>query len=160
MKFCSHFQRNETIYDVKKLFENWKYFLNEEKKEINTKEELVTHLEQNPSDNLPTNINIDNPKGTAKAFRGSEAVELPFDYGEWTSLINPADGMGWDLIIAPGSSKTSQNLKPIGHVEYADGSGNDKMIVANGGSISAESKEVINKFFEGLGDSFKEVEWY
>ena len=83
-----------------------------------------------------------------------------FDSGEWTRLINPADGMGWDVIIAPGSSKTSQNLKPVGHVEYADGSGNDKMIIASGGSISSSSKEIINKFFEEQGDSFKEIEWY
>jgi len=145
---------------VKTLFENWRQYLNEEKIEQSSKEDLKTYLDQNPSESLPTKINIENPKGSMKTFKGAKEMKLPFDYGEWTNIINPADNMGWDLIIAPGSNSTSQNLKPVGHAEYTDGSGNDKIIVADGGTISAADQEIISNFFKDLEGKFKEVEWY
>lgn len=143
-----------------KIINKWRQYLKEEK-EISSKDELKKHLEANPTDSLPTKINIENPKGTMRSFKNTEKKELPFDYGEWSQLKNPADGDPWDLIIAPGSSKTSQNLKPVGHVEYADGSGNDKIIVSDGGNISDEDKEVISNFFSELENApFKEPQWY
>ena len=154
------FQKNKTIYNVKLLFENWRNYLKEEKKEISSKDELRAFLEKNPSKLRPTNINIDNPKGSTKSFASAEEKELPFDYGEIRDVYNTADNMGWDLIFAPGSSKTSQNLQLVGHIEYADGSGNDKMIVASGGAISSGDKETIKSFFDDLEGVFKDIEWY
>ena len=145
---------------MKVLFENWRQYLKEEKKEISSKEELVNYLNDNPSETLPTKINIENPAGTVKAFKGTQEKKLPFHYGEWPHITNPADNMGWDLIIAPGSSKTSQNLKPIGHAEYADGSGNDKIIISDDGIISEPDKKIISEFFKEFKNIFKEIEWY
>ena len=44
--------------------------------------------------NSNLNIFLDNPKGTTKKFGGVSPTVLPFDYGEWTDIINPADGDG------------------------------------------------------------------
>jgi hypothetical protein len=143
---------------VKTLFENWRKYLTE-KQEIQSKEELIKFLEENPSEISPTKINIDYPKGTLKKFGGADETTLPFDYGELTALINPADKQGWDIIIANNSSSNSQNLKPVGHAEYSSGAGNDKIIVADGGNLSSGEKQEIAEFFSERG-SFKDVEWY
>jgi inorganic pyrophosphatase len=145
---------------VIEIINKWRQYIKEEK-EIASKDELIKHLELNPADSLPTKINIENPKGSMRSFKNTEEQKLPFHYGEWSDLKNPADGDPWDLIIAPNSSETSQNLKPVGHVEYTDGSGNDKIIIADGGNISDEEKEAISNFFSGLENApFKEPEWY
>ena len=48
-------------------------------------------------------IYLDNPKGSFKNF-GDDLVEMTFDYGEFPEFINPADDMGWDIIIVPSES--------------------------------------------------------
>ena len=90
--------------------------------------ELRTFLEDNPEENFT--INIDNPVHSYKKFGQDKSYQLPFDYGEWPELINPADDMGWDLIIVPsasGGSSPAQNLKIIGVVKY-DGLKKKEMI--------------------------------
>ena len=154
---------------MKLLFENWRGYIREiysprESVTIATRKELKKYLEQNPEENFT--INIDNPVDSYKKFGTGTPHRLPFDYGEWPELINPADDMGWDLIIVPsasGGSHPAQNLKIIGVVEY-DGEkapnkeGNDKMIVAPGRNILDSDKKIIKDFFEKLSD-FKKVKW-
>ena len=151
------------------LFENWRKYIREiysprESITIPTKEELKNYLEQNSEENFT--INIDSPIGSYKKFGSETLHQLPFDYGEWPELINPADDMGWDFIIVPsasGGSSPAQNLIIIGVAEY-DGEkvpskkGNDKVIIAPGGNILESDKEIINVFFEKL-DDFKKVNW-
>ena len=43
-------------------------------------------------------------------FGGVDPITLPFDYGEYPEIVNPADGMGWDIIIVPGSTKENKDL--------------------------------------------------
>ena len=142
----------------------------EEKKSINTKEELIEIIKQDPNQN----IYLDNPKGTTKKFGGSEPRKLPFDYGEYTELINPADDMGWDIILLPGSTKDDKNLLPVGHVSYHTESelweeherkipknigANHKMLITKDGKYSGAAKTLIENFFDDLWQ-FKEVIWY
>jgi len=102
-------------------------------------------------------------------------VELPFDYGEYPELINPADGMGWDIVIVPSSSKNDKDLLPVGHASYSgdekewkenssremprDLTNNHKIIVASGGEYTTEDKALIVNFF-GQRWQFKELVWY
>ena len=81
---------------------------------IKTKEEVIAIVNKNPN----YKIFLDNPKGTTKKFGGLTPKVLPFDYGEWPKLINPADNMGWDLIIVPSSNEKDKNLIPVGIVDY------------------------------------------
>ena len=125
---------------------------------IDTLEEIVTYIGNVPDQE----INLDNPKGSYKGFGRKEKVPLPFDYGEYPSLINPADNLGWDIIIVPSSSKNDKKLIPVGHVQYTgrpDKEGNDKIIIAPKGQYTFEDKEIINDFFDPL-DRFKPVKWY
>ena len=154
---------------MKLLFENWRKYLKEaysprESITIPTKEDLKEFLEENSEENFT--INIDNPIDSFKRFGTATYHQVPFDYGEWPELINPADDMGWDLIIVPsasGGSAPAQNLNIVGVVEY-DGEkaphkkGNDKMIIAPGGNILDSDKKIIEDFFEKLPD-FKKVNW-
>ncbi len=84
---------------MKLLLENWREFLKEEKRTINTKEELIDLIRQDPKQE----IYLDNPKGTTKKFGGVNPRVLPFDYGEYPQLINPADGMGGDFLLTLSS---------------------------------------------------------
>ena len=110
-------------------------------------------------------IYLDNPMGTEKSFgRGKEnKVELPFDYGEYPDIINPADNMGWDLIIVPSATKDDELLMPVGHVEYSkdrrDKQGNDKIIIAPNTQYTDEDKAIIDDFFANL-EGFQPVRWY
>lgn len=128
---------------------------------IPTRGEMVEFISENPNQE----INLDSPKGSRKAFgRGEEnKVELPFDYGEYPGIINPADNMGWDIIIVPSASDEAPNLVPVGHAAYskdrADKVGNDKIIIAPDGIYSAEDEEIINNFFEEL-EGFDPIRWY
>ena len=156
---------------MKHLLENWKEFLSEEKEIINSKDELIKILRDNPNQK----IFLDNPKGTTKKFGGEDPVELPFDYGEYPELINPADGMGWDIVIVPSSSKNDKDLLPVGHASYSgdekewkenssremprDLTNNHKIIVASGGEYTTEDKALIVNFF-GKRWQFKELVWY
>ena len=156
---------------MKHLLENWKEFLSEEKEIINSKDELIKILRDNPNQK----IFLDNPKGTTKKFGGEDPVELPFDYGEYPELVNPADGMGWDIVIVPSSSKNDKDLLPVGHASYSgdekewkenssremprDLTNNHKIIVASGGEYTTEDKALIVNFF-GQRCQFKELVWY
>jgi len=111
-------------------------------------------------------IFIDVPKGAKKGFGATEKRPVPFDYGEFPDYINDADGMGWDLIIAPSESGKEWNkvgnLLPVGRVDYKEGTGkegNDKIVMASGGKISEEDKEALKVFFDGISDRFEAPRW-
>jgi len=156
---------------MKKLLESWKKFLIEKKQTIKTKAELIDLLKKDPDQK----IFLDNPKGTTKKFGGVDPIELPFDYGEYPELINPADGMGWDFIIIPGSTENDKDLTPVGHVSYTGNKeewaenttrempaglkGNHKIFVASGGRLSADGKKIIEDFFKERWQ-FEDPEWY
>ena len=126
---------------------------------IPTLKEIVTYIGNVPDQE----INLDNPKGSYKGFGHKKKIPLPFDYGEYPNLINPADNLGWDIIIVPSSSKNDKQLIPVGHVQYnasrPDKKGNDKIIIAPEGQYTFRDKEIINDFFDPL-DRFKPVKWY
>ena len=155
---------------MREILNNWKNFLNEEKMVISSKEELIDLIKKKPDQK----IYLDNPKGTAKKFGGAKPRKLPFDYGEYTELINAADNMGWDIILMPNSSKDDKNLLPIGHISYREekelwkkyGMGrpkniedNHKIFLAKDGEASQGDKDSMEKFFKELWQ-FKEIEWY
>ena len=126
---------------------------------IPTLREIVTYIGNVPNQE----INLDSPKGSYKGFGRKKKIPLPFDYGEYPFLINPADGLGWDIIIVPSSSENDKHLIPVGHVEYnasrPDKKGNDKIIIAPQGYYTFQDKEIINDFFDPL-DRFEPVKWY
>ena len=130
-------------------------------------------------------IYLDNPKGSIKNF-GERAIKMPFDYGEYPEFINPADDMGWDVVIVPSASGEFKDiirgdyhsLEPVGLVpvnpdpedwaentkssENPDGKrppiGNDKIILAPNGQFSDQDKNEIDLFFDGLWQ-FEKVIW-
>ena len=114
---------------------------------IPTLREIVTYIGNVPNQE----INLDNPKGSYKGFGREEKIPLPFDYGEYPFLINPADNLGWDIIIVPSSSKNDKKLIPVGHVH--------KIIIAPKGQYTSHDKDIIDGFFDPL-DRFKPVKWY
>ena len=125
---------------------------------IPTLREIVTYIGNVPNQE----INLDNPKGSYKGFGRKKKIPLPFDYGEYPFLINPADDLGWDIIIVPSSSKNDKKLIPVGHVQYTgrpDKEGNDKIIIAPKGQYTSDDKDIIDDFFDPL-DRFKPVKWY
>ena len=125
---------------------------------IPTLREIVTYIGNVPNQE----INLDSPKGSYKGFGRKKKIPLPFDYGEYPKLINPADGLGWDIIIVPSSSKNDKQLIPVGHVQYTgrpDKEGNDKIIIAPKGQYTSADKDIIDDFFDPL-DRFKPVKWY
>ena len=125
---------------------------------IPTLEEIVTYIKNVPDQK----IYLDNPKGSYKGFGREEKIPLPFDYGEYPNLINPADNMGWDIIIVPSSSKNDKQLIPVGHIQYTgrpDKKGNDKIIIAPKGQYTSEDKDTIDNFFNPL-DRFMPINWY
>lgn len=156
---------------MKTILENWREYLTEENKIINSKEELINIIRKNPDQK----IFLDNPKGTTKKFGGVDPIELPFNYGEYPELINPADGMGWDIVIVPSSSEDDKDLLPVGHVSYTgdkeewkenssrpmpeDLVDNHKIIVASGEDYKEEDKTLITSFFKQRWQ-FEEVVWY
>ena len=148
---------------MKLLLENWRQYLNEDLDAIviPTRDELVRYITDSPQQQ----IYLDNPRGTSKSFgRGKEnKVKLPFDYGEYPDIINPADNMGWDVIIVPSATKDDQFLIPVGHVEYSkdrrEKLGNDKIIIAPDGQYSDEDRKIIDNFFTDL-KGFESVKWY
>lgn len=137
-----------------------KILIKKPKKSLKTRDDLIDHVKNNPKINKT--INLDSPKGSTKKFTGEKPEKLPFDYGEWPSLTNPADNMGWDLIIVPSSDKNGENLMPVGYVEYNKDKksdlGNDKIILAPNSSYSDEDKEIIDDFFANL-PQFADVTW-
>ena len=147
---------------MKPLLERWHRFLEGIRQGfVPPREELVQYITEYPEQE----IHLDNPRGSSKAFgRGKKnKVELPFDYGEYPTLINPADNMGWDIIIVPSATKDDQFLIPVGHVEYSKDRraklGNDKIIIAPDGQYSDEDRKIIDDFFTDL-EGFESVKWY
>jgi len=142
---------------VKTFKEHWSQ-LKQEATIIPTLDQIVTYIGNRPDQK----IYLDNPKGSYKGFGRKERIPLPFDYGEYPNLINPADNMGWDIIIVPSSSKNDKQLIPVGHIQY-DGwpekKGNDKLIIAPSGQYTSEDKAAIDDFFDPL-DRFKPVNWH
>jgi hypothetical protein len=147
---------------MKFLLERWDRYLTEVRQiTVPTRDELIQYITEFPKQK----IYLDSPKGSFKAFgRGSKnKIKLPFDYGEYPDLINPADNMGWDIIIVPSAPENERNLLPVGHVAYAQTRpgkvGNDKIIMAPGRHYTPEDVEIIDNFFNPL-DGFEPVKWY
>jgi len=145
---------------MKLILENWSKFINEAEASVSYQEMLDLIKGEEGSE---IKIFIDVPKGSPKGFGATEKNPVPFDYGEFPDYINSADGMGWDLIIAPSESGKEWNkigdLRPVGKVKYKKGSGkegNDKIVMASGGKISEEDKEALKVFFGKMSDRFEE----
>jgi hypothetical protein len=106
-------------------------------------------------------IQIEVPQGSIKIGWGKES--LPFDYGCLPEFINPADNMGWDIIIPPDSQWNQPGLKVAGVVRYKEGKnkkGNDKIILSFNGHTTQHDKNVITKFFKKRTKWFKEPEFF
>ena len=151
---------------MKLILERWNKFVNEaeEKSSSVSYQEMLDLIKGEDGSELT--INIDAPKGKKKGFGATEKRAVPFDYGEFPDYINDADGMGWDLIIAPSESGKEWNkvgnLLPVGRVDYKEGSGkegNDKIVMASGGKISEKDKEALKVFFDGISDRFEAPRW-
>ena len=148
---------------MKIILERWNKFVNEaeEKSSSVSYQEMIELIKSEEGSEIK--IFIDVPKGSPKGFGATEKNPVPFDYGEFPDYTNLADGMGWDLIIAPSESGKEWNkvgeLLPVGKVKYKEGSGkegNDKIVMASGGKISEEDKEVLKVFFANMSDRFEE----
>lgn len=153
---------------MEKLLEEWRKFLVEGV--VNTKEELIAIVSSN------TNLkkSIDEPKGTGtKTFGRVKRQVVTFDYGEWPNLINPADDMGWDFILASKSNINDEDLLPVGVLSYigdrdlwdSNGvempknvAGNHKIILSRGGKISQEEKSHLSDYFKDMWQ-FKKLKW-
>lgn len=150
---------------MKEIMNKWAIFLENKEKddeiELKTRSELYDYLKKHPEINK--NIEIDNPKGSKKWSDGKNKKILPFDYGYWKDLNNPADKMGWDLIIMPKYDKNTPNLEPVGHLTYKDEVGkekkNEKVILAPNSSYTEEEKQEIEEFFSDV-PVFKSIVWY
>ena len=66
-------------------------------------DEVLEYLDENPG----KFIFLDNPKGSKKRFGQKLRKKMPFHYGEFTEVNNPADDMGWDVIIVPSAKTTT-----------------------------------------------------
>jgi hypothetical protein len=147
---------------MKLLLENWRKYLTEDDKlTIPHRQDLVDYIMEFPNQL----IFLDSPKGSSKGFggRGRGPLVLPFDYGEYSNIINPADKMGWDVILVPSATENDIGLIPVGHVTYdetrPDKAGNDKIIIAPEGNYSSQDVDIIEEFFGPL-EGFTPVEWY
>jgi len=126
---------------------------------IDTRQEIIDFIRNNPDQK----IYLDKPKGSLKKFGGRKNILLPFDYGEWSDLINPEDGAGWDLIIVPSATIDNDNLIPVGYVAYNENKptsmGNDKIIIAPDEKYTHEDREAIESVFSQM-DYFDNPVWY
>ena len=126
---------------------------------IDNRREVVNFIRNNPDQK----INLDNPKGSTKMFGGDISIKLPFDYGEWRELINPADGDGWDLIIVPSATVNDENLIPVGYVAYNENKPgamfNDKIIIAPNKKYTFDDRKTIEGVFVQM-DYFDDPVWY
>ena len=122
-------------------------------------DKLVEYIFNHPNQT----IKVEYKPGHKRSFAGSKRHTLPFYYGEWPYITNPADGMGWDFVMVPSSDINENNLLPIGHVAYNQGRptaiGNDKVIIAPDGKYGEQDRQLIVEFFRKF-DFFNEPEWY
>tara|TARA_R110000851_G_scaffold115858_1_gene241832 strand:- start:3473 stop:3934 length:462 start_codon:yes stop_codon:yes gene_type:complete len=152
---------------MNKLLEKWEKFSGT--RDVYTHNELIDIVSSDPG----LDIRIDSPRGSEKKFGGLEPMKLPFDYGEWPKLVNPADDMGWDLIIVPSAAKTDKNMVPIGYIQYKDNDSiwnrvgkakpkgvrhNTKIIIAPNKQYNGQDKKIIENFFGKL-IQFEAVVW-
>lgn len=122
------------------------------------------------STGLP-DLKVEKMPGEKRDFAGMEEKELPFAYGEIPNYINPADDMGWDVILLPSTlGCTCSELAPVGILRYNqnvdywdtfssdDPIGNDKILLGkrvqnddnkSKGSYTIEDLNVLSEFFEG-----------
>jgi inorganic pyrophosphatase len=153
---------------MKSLLENWNKFINEAEEEESSSvsyDKMISLIKGEGASEIT--INIDAPKGKKKGFGAPEKTKLPFDYGEFPDYINDADGMGWDLIIAPSESGKEWNkvgnLLPVGRVGYKKGSDkedNDKIVMASKEwPDKKKDKKDIEDFFGKLKDRFDAPSW-
>jgi hypothetical protein len=157
---------------MKLLLENWQGYLNENKQTLSF-DEVIRLLRNNPDQER--SLDMQKNQGT-KSFGGvfKPPINVPFDYGEYPNLINSADGMGWDFIIADESNVSDTNLQPVGYFSYYEDEDlwdkhnvdmpenvgdNHKIVLAQDAQISAAEKELLIKFFGPMWH-FKEPEWY
>lgn len=80
-------------------------------------DEALKHIGENPG----LFIWLDNPKGSKKRFGQKKYKRMPFHYGEFTEVNNPADDMGWDIIIAPSSEDSASLDDESGNAHVARG---------------------------------------
>ena len=100
-------------------------------------ENAMQYARETALDNEGEFIYLDNPEGSKKRFGQKLRKLMTFHYGEFTRLNNPADDMGWDVIVVPSSSEVSEvevdedgeeisyipsghNLVPVGYVPVED----------------------------------------
>lgn len=91
---------------------------------------------------------------------------IPFYYGEYPNYINPADNMGWDVIIISDDQNfdnlTCHGVVPIYEhanlIEPPHGNkpGNHKLIISNH-VLTKEEKTLINEFFKNKPAFLKPV---
>jgi hypothetical protein len=126
---------------------------------IDTRQEIINFIKNDPDQK----IYLDSPKGSMKKFGGRKEIRLPFDYGEWPDLINPADNKGWDLIIVPSATKDDNDLIPVGYVAYNEKKPsamfNDKIIIAPEGKYKSRDRKIIESVFSQM-DYFDNPVWY
>lgn len=100
-----------------------------EETDVDGIDDVLDYLGENPG----KFIFLDNPKGSKKRFGQKTYKEMPFHYGEFVEINNPADDMGWDVILVPSAQveqEASQgevdhvpaghNFIPIGYVPVND----------------------------------------
>lgn len=123
---------------------------------IDTEDEMISII----NTTLPK-IHIEEKKGQIKKSWGG--ITMPFDYGDMPEFINPADNMGWDIIIAPDSHWNQPGLKVAGILRYKSGKnkkGNDKIILAFNGRTTDRDKKVFKEFCKTQKKWFKEAEFF
>ena len=137
----------------KKIEKRLKTILFESDKKIVSLDEIITIL----TDSLPE-IEIEELKNTGRKKWGNPDP-IVFDYGEIPSLINPADGMGWDIIISPDADKTDELLRIVGYVPiksdadkipppFGNKPGNHKLILGKIGRISQQAITKLKNWFK------------
>lgn len=123
------------------------------------------------SDGIP-DLKIEKMPGDKREFAGTTELVIPFAYGEIPNYINPADDMGWDVIVVPSAVKLpKEKLAPIGVLKYKqdvdfwdtfpgdDPIGNDKILLGEKdnslegvyrGIYTKEDLEILNQFVEKI----------